>query len=104
MEMYYEVKQSGERIHRLRMKNGFTQESIAETLNIDRSFYSRIESGKKGASVDLLIQLSALFNVSLDYLILGKYIVSQAENTDVVQLKADIAELAAHLNRFRENL
>lgn len=102
--MYYNTKESGDRIRQLRIKNGFTQECIAAALNVDRSFYSRIESGKKGASVDLFIQLSALFNVSLDYLILGKYIVSQAENTDVVQLKADIAELAARLNQFRENL
>lgn len=102
--MNYDMKQSGERIRRLRMKSGSTQEEIAEVLNVDRSFYSRIEAGKKGASIDLLIQLSALFNVSLDYLILGKYIVSQAENTDVVQLKADIAELTARLNLFREKL
>lgn len=86
------------------MKNGSTQEEISEVLNVDRSFYSRIEAGKKGASIDLLIQLSALFNVSLDYLILGKYIVSRAENTDVVQLKADITELTARLNLFREKL
>lgn len=102
--MNYDLKRSGERIRRLRVKSGSTQEEIAEVLNVDRSFYSRIEAGKKGASIDLLIQLSVLFNVSLDYLILGKYIVSQAENTDVVQLKADIAELTARLNLFREKL
>ena len=98
------MKQSGKRIRQLRMKSGSTQEEIAEVLNVDRSFYSRIEAGKKGASIDLLIQLSSLFNVSLDYLILGKYIVSRAENTDVVQLKADIAELTARLSLFREKL
>ena len=102
--MNYDLKRSGERIRRLRVKSGSTQEEIAEVLNVDRSFYSRIEAGKKGASIDLLIQLSTLFNVSLDYLILGKYIVSQAENKDVVQLKADIAELTARLNLFREKL
>lgn len=102
--MNYDMKQSGKRIRQLRMKSGSTQEEIAEVLNVDRSFYSRIEAGKKGASIDLLIQLSSLFNVSLDYLILGKYIVSRAENTDVVQLKADIAELTARLSLFREKL
>ena len=102
--MNYDLKRSGERIRRLRVKSGSTQEEIAEVLNVDRSFYSRIEAGKKGASIDLLIQLSTLFNVSLDYLILGKYIVSQAENKDVGQLKADIAELTARLKLFREKL
>lgn len=64
--MYYNTKESGARIRQLRIKSGFTQESIAIALNVDRSFYSRIEAGKKGASVDLLIQLSILFNASLD--------------------------------------
>lgn len=63
------MKRSGERIRQFRVKCGFTQESIAVILNVDRSFYSRIEAGKKGASVDLFIQLSAILNVSLDYLI-----------------------------------
>ena len=50
--MNYDMKRSGERIRRLRVNCGFTQESIAAVLNVDRSFYSRIEAGKKGASVD----------------------------------------------------
>ena len=71
--MIYDIKQSGLRIRQLRLKSGFTQEKIAESLGVDRSFYSRIESGKKGCSVDLLIQFSELYHVSLDYLILGRY-------------------------------
>ena len=58
--MSYDMKQSGERIRQLRIKAGFTQEKIAQELNIDRSFYSRVESGKNGCSVDLLTQLSEL--------------------------------------------
>ena len=54
--------------------------------------------------MDLLIQLSELFNTSLDYLILGKYVTGQLKDTDIVQLKADIAELTAHLERFRKSL
>lgn len=45
--MYYNTKESGDRIRQLRIKNGFTQECIAAALNVDRSFYSRIEAGKK---------------------------------------------------------
>ncbi len=51
--MIYDIKQSGLRIRQLRLKSGFTQEKIAEALGVDRSFYSRIESGKKGCSVSL---------------------------------------------------
>jgi len=44
-------------------------------LNIDRSLLSHIEAGKRGCSVDLLIQLSSFFDVSLDLLVLGKDLV-----------------------------
>ena len=61
--MSYDVKKSGERIRQLRIQHEFTQGMVAETLNIDRSFYSRIEAGKYGCSVDLFVQLSNLFAV-----------------------------------------
>ena len=102
--MYYNTQVCGERIRQLRMKSGLTQENVAEALNVDRSFYSRIEAGKKGASVDLLIQLSELLNASLDYLILGRYVTDQPESADVIQLKSDIAELMVRLEKFRESL
>lgn len=68
--MYYDIKESGERIRQLRIHNGYTQEMMAQKLNTDRSLLSYVESGKKGCSVDLLIQLSSVFGVSIDYLVL----------------------------------
>ncbi len=104
MKMYYDMEKSGDRIRQLRMKSGFTQEKAAETLNVDRSFYSRIESGKKGCSIDLFIQLSELFQVSLDYLVLGRYPGALPESADKLQLKADIAALIEHLEQFDASL
>lgn len=101
--MSYDMKQSGERIRQLRLKNGLTQEGAAVALNIDRSFYSRIESGKKGCSVDLFVQISTLFKVSLDYLILGRHLATMLENSDTAQLKENIRELVAHLEQFKES-
>ena len=102
--MSYDMKQSGERIRQLRIKAGYTQEKIAQALNIDRSFYSRVESGKNGCSVDLLTQLSELFGVSLDYLVLGKYSRSMTEATERALLKEDVEALVAHLKRFNTAL
>ncbi len=104
MKMYYDMEKSGDRIRQLRMKSGFTQEKAAETLNVDRSFYSRIESGKKGCSIDLFIQLSELFQVSLDYLVLGRYPGALPESADKLQLKADIAALIERLEQFDASL
>ncbi len=99
--MYYDIKQSGERIRQLRIQSGYTQNELAEKLNIDQSFLSRIESGRKGCSVDLFVQFSELFHVSLDVLILG------LETTDAkrrVQLKASIAKLVDQLSQLQKQL
>ena len=101
--MNYDIKKSGERIRKLRIKSGLTQEKAAATLNIDRSFYSRIEAGKSGCSVDLFVQLSVLFHVSLDYLILGRYSVAQFKGVEKLQLKDDIERLIDHLKEIGEN-
>ena len=68
----YDMKKSGERIRRLRNEHGYTQEALAKKLGIDRSLLSHIEAGKRGCSVDLLVQLSEFFNVTLDLLVLGR--------------------------------
>lgn len=102
--MNYNMKQSGERIRQLRIQNGLTQEKTANALNIDQSYYGRIETGKKGCSVDLFIQLAGLFDVSLDYLILGRYSDALPREADVAQMKSDIGELIDRLARFKASI
>ena len=102
--MNYDMKHSGERIRQLRIKNGLTQAKTADALNIDQSFYGRIEAGKKGCSVDLFIQLSVLFDVSLDYLIMGQYPNALPKTVNTTQLKSDIGELVDRLERFKSSL
>lgn len=62
----------GIRIRRLRRENDLTQEMLAEQLNISAYHFRRIENGKAGASIDLLIDLAEYFGITLDYLILGR--------------------------------
>ncbi len=99
--MYYDIKRSGERIRQFRIQSGYTQKEIAEKLNIDQSFLSRVESGRKGCSVDLFVQLSELFHVSLDVLVLGLR-VEDAESR--LQLKANIATLIDQLSQLQKQL
>ena len=102
--MAYDIKQSGERIRQLRIQSGYTQEKLAGVLNIDRSLLSHIEAGKRGCSVDLLIQLSDFFNVSLDLLILGEEKKTSSCESRRKLLKSNIAELIDRLESFKENL
>ena len=99
--MYYNTKASGARIRELRIAKNLTQDDLAEHMNVSHGFISLIESGKKGCSVDVLIALSNLFGVSIDYLVLGTATLTAP---DSAALKADIQELIGHLEKFRERL
>lgn len=70
--MYFDIIASGRRIKQLRKAKGLTQEQLSEQLNISVGYLGRLEAGQYGGSIDLLIDISTTFGVSLDYLILGK--------------------------------
>lgn len=70
--MYYDAEKIGERIQELRKENNITQEYLADELGVSTNHLCKIEKGKKGASVDLLLDMSEFFRVSTDYILLGK--------------------------------
>lgn len=59
------------RIKNLREDHDFTQQYVASYLNINRVVYSRYENGIRDIPITCLINLSKLYNVSVDYLIGG---------------------------------
>jgi transcriptional regulator with XRE-family HTH domain len=70
--MYYDFKESGKRIKQIRKAEGLTQEQMAERLCLSLEHYGKFESGKRACSIDVLVSIATEFDVSLDYLILGK--------------------------------
>ena len=102
--MNYDMKRSGVYIQNLRIQNGYTQHELAKAMNIDQSFLSRIEAGQKGCSVDLFIQFSEFFHVSLDALILGMESDTSQEIERKARLKADITELIDQLAQLKAKL
>lgn len=99
MTMLYNMEDCGHRIAKLRVQHGYTQERLADALNMDRSLLSRAEAGKRGLSIEIYVQLSALFDVSLDYLLIGKM-----KTPDEMRLKKNIETLIEHLEEFKGNL
>ena len=66
----YDNKEIGNRIKNLRKISGYTQEEIAEKLDIgDRIKISRIENGKRSMTANEMIKFCKLLNISLDSLI-----------------------------------
>ncbi len=53
----------------LRKKNGWSQEELAEKLNVSRQSVSKWESAQSIPDISKIIQLSEIFGVSTDYLI-----------------------------------
>ena len=53
----------------LRKNAGYTQQQVANFLNIDRSNYSKYELGKLEINITMLIALSKLYKVSTDYIL-----------------------------------
>jgi transcriptional regulator with XRE-family HTH domain len=63
---------TGDRIKKLRKSKNFTQLELANKLNITDKAVSKWESNLGEPSIDLLLELSKLFDVSIDYLLTGK--------------------------------
>ena len=61
----------GSRIAKLRKDYNMTQEQLAEKLDISIKHCSSVERGLSCLSLEKLIEVSILFDVSLDYLVKG---------------------------------
>ena len=60
------------RLYELRKQKGFSQEELANRLNVSRQTVSKWEVGDSTPDMEKLIAMSDLFHVSLDKLVLGK--------------------------------
>ena len=84
--MYFNTKEIGARIQKLRQEKHLTQEQLAEQLHISENHMGRLEAGMRGCSIDLLIDLAAFFDVSTDYLILGREYRNQPAREAVAEI------------------
>lgn len=51
-----------------RKPNGYTQESLAEKLDIDRTTVSKIELANAGVSLDVIFDIADLFEIPVEKL------------------------------------
>ena len=89
----------GDRLLELRSKNNMTQENLAEELQVRRQSISKWELGKTLPDVEKLIQLSELYQVSMDYLIKGTVV----EATEKIE-EADAAEKSSKEEKADEGI
>lgn len=63
------IKDMGNRIKKLRISKGYTQQDLAKRLNVTKSVISAYETGQRSPSYEILIGISSIFKVSTDYLL-----------------------------------
>ncbi len=55
-----------------RKQHGFTQEEIADMMNVSIQMISNLERGNKAIRIDNLVNLCNILNTSTDYILTGK--------------------------------
>ena len=95
--MPFNQTEFGKRVKEMRIRAGMTQGQLAERLGITREHIGRIERGRYGCSIDLLLELSCTLNVSADYLLTGK---AQDHDQEREQLLAIISQLTALVQKM----
>lgn len=58
-----------EKLKTLRETRGMTQSQVANRIGISKAMISAYETASKAPSIEVLIRLSRLFGVSVDYLV-----------------------------------
>ncbi|PWJ13518.1 helix-turn-helix domain-containing protein [Ruminococcus flavefaciens] len=81
------------KLYELRKQKGFSQEELANRLNVSRQTVSKWEVGDSTPDMEKLIAISDLFGISLDELVLDKAPEpAPAPQTVKSELYADIKE------------
>lgn len=79
-----------EKLLTLRKANGMTQEQLAEKLDVSRQSVSKWESGQAVPELERIVQLSAVFDVTTDYLLKPSEINDLQVKTEMLEKQQQI--------------
>lgn len=65
------TKKFGERIKQLRNDQGVSQEKFALSIDMDRTYYASVESGKRNISIKNIDKIANGLEISLEELFKG---------------------------------
>ncbi len=82
------------KLYELRKQKGFSQEELANRLNVSRQTVSKWEVGESTPDMEKLVAISELFDISLDELVLDKAVKKDEASEQKVKsdLYSDIKE------------
>lgn len=70
----------GTRIRQERLKQNYTQEQLAEKLNVSTTYIGYIERGERTLTLAKLIDIANILHVSVDYLLIDSVSPSSSAN------------------------
>lgn len=70
MKIQFDYASLGSRIKKARKNKNLTQEQLAEMCDLSTAHIGHIERGTRALSIESLITISSVLNVSTDYLLL----------------------------------
>lgn len=91
-------------LRNLRIENNMSQSELARRLYINRSMICAYEKENRMPSLDVLMQLSAIFNVSVDFLLGTEKdaVLDKERNIDITGLSQSQIDIIKNLiNEFR---
>ncbi len=87
-----DLQKIGTFLKELRKEKGFTQEQLAESLNVSRRTVSRWETGSNMPDLDLLMEISDLYEVDLREMLNGERKSEEKMNKEMEQAVLQAAE------------
>ncbi len=76
----------GKRLNKIRKSRGFTAQRMADQLSISIRTYRNYESEHSSPSLDMLVRIADILNVSVDYLLCrDEFLKSLGVSVDVFQ-------------------
>lgn len=104
---YYDKKAVGDRIQQMRKRSNLTQFQLAECLDYaNERQLQRIENGTTACSVDKLMEISQILDVSTDFLLFGVKSTDESDILDIIKGTNDVQRwyLVKVLKVIAENL
>ena len=94
-----------DKIVRLRKKNGWSQEELAQKMNVSRQAVSKWDSAQTVPELEKILQLGALFGVTTDYLLKDDMELEEftSETIDSGVRQISIEEAGTYLVQSRES-
>lgn len=100
----------GEKIKDLRTRRNLSQEEVAKRVELTKATISGYERGIKSPSVEAVVNLALLFNVSTDYLlginnrniIRGK-VFSQEEQKEILRILGVVEDFVVQHEEFNSH-